>query len=99
MSTRQWNRTPGTFRAVTEVLGRVYVVCWSCRRYMPLYMTPEIAERDSKRTTFSCSTCGGIGHQTFDDPAGISGMVADVRNMPVSRHPEAVRRLTRRSRV
>jgi predicted small integral membrane protein len=36
MSTRDWKGTPNTFRAVTHVLGRVYVVCWPCKRYAPL---------------------------------------------------------------
>jgi len=96
MSTRDWKGTPSTFRAVTHVLGRVYVVCWPCKRYAPLYMTAEIAERDSRRTTFSCSRCGAEAKQTFDDPAKMPGMVAEVRNGPVRRHPKAIERLTRR---
>ncbi len=96
MSTREWKGTPSTFRAVTHVLGRVYVVCWPCKRYLPLYMTPKIAERDSRRTTFSCSRCGAEANQTFDDPGKIEGMTADVRNGPVPRHPEATARLAGR---
>ena len=97
MSTRQWKGKPSTFRAVTQVIGRMYVVCWPCRRYTPLYMTPEIAERDSRRTTFSCSRCGAEANQTFDDPGQVPGMTAEVRDGPVPRHPAATARLTRRS--
>jgi hypothetical protein len=88
---------PYTFRAVQQVLGDSFVCCWSCRRYVRLRIA-GIADRDTRRTTFSCARCGNEGATTLDDPAKDPAL-ADMKLDPVdnpTRHPRAVSRLLSR---
>lgn len=70
-------------------MGRVYVVCEPCRRYVGV--GAWLDGLDSRVTTFSCSVCGRPGKVTVDDPAG-TGLQHDIRANPV-RHPEVAARL------
>lgn len=94
MGSRRCPYTPGTFRACQWADGQMYVRCNACRRYVELRMTPDLAERQVRRTTFSCTECGGEGALTGDDPAR-RGYRLDPRDHP-RRHPLAVARLTGR---
>jgi hypothetical protein len=70
-------------------MGRLYVVCEPCCRYVGV--GGWLDGLDSRVVTFSCSICGRPGKLTFDDPAG-SGLQYDLRVNPV-RQPEVATRL------
>jgi hypothetical protein len=70
-------------------MGRVYVVCEPCRRYVGV--GAWLDRLDSRIVTFSCSTCGRPKKLTFDDP-GKAGFQSDLRANP-ARHPEVAGRL------
>lgn len=69
----------------------MYVRCNACRRYVELRMTPDLAERQVRRTTFSCCECGAAGALTGDDSRH-RGYRLDPRDHP-RWHPLAVVRL------
>ena len=84
-----------SFKELRAILGPVFVVCWTCRRYVQLEIGP-IALRDHRYTTLSCCRCGGDGKCTITDPMK-DPTTADVKLDPVEkpeRHPKAVERLT-----
>jgi hypothetical protein len=85
-----------SFAALKHTYDALFVLCVPCRRYIRLAIGP-IRERDSRRTTFSCSVCGGVGQVVIDDP-GNDGYVLDPREKP-ERHPVAYARLTGRTCV
>ena len=78
-----------SFRELRAVMGRVYVVCEPCGRYVGV--GAWLDNLDSRLVTFSCTVCGRPGKLTFDDPAG-SGLQHDLRANP-ARHPEVAARL------
>jgi hypothetical protein len=78
-----------SFRELRAVIGRVYVVCEPCRRYVGL--GGWLDNLDSRLVTFSCTVCGRPGKLTFDDP-GKEGLQHDMRANPL-RHPEVAARL------
>jgi hypothetical protein len=67
------NRCPyikGTFRALQWASkGGLWLVCKPCRRYRPLPMAVDIAERQFRRTRFVCKRCGAFGRVTEGDPS------------------------------
>lgn len=67
------NRNPyakGTFRAIAWASKEgIWVVCTPCRRYRPLYMTTDIAERLWTETWFRCRHCGGRSQASGRDPS------------------------------
>lgn len=69
MGSRRCPYTPGTFRAMRWADGPIWISCRACRRYIELAMTTDVAERQVKRTRFTCSSCGGPGAIMDDDPA------------------------------
>jgi hypothetical protein len=70
MGARRSPYPKGTFRAVHYAEpGRMWLVCEPCRRYLPLYLTMDIADRQMARTRFVCRRCGAAGGLTNDDPA------------------------------
>ncbi len=71
------------------MFGRVYVVCQPCQRFVGL--GAWLDRLDTRRTSFSCSTCGRPGKLVFDDPAQ-AGLQHDLRANPV-RHPNVDARL------
>jgi hypothetical protein len=78
-----------SFRELRAVMGRPYVVCRPCRRFVAL--GNWLDGRDSRATTFSCSICGGAGTMVFDDPVR-EGLQHDPRPNP-PRHQMAAARL------
>jgi len=70
-------------------MGRAYVVCRPCRRFVPL--GTWLDRRDTRMTSFSCSVCGGAGDIVLDDPAR-EGLQHDPRPSPL-RHRMAALRL------
>jgi hypothetical protein len=78
-----------SFRELRAVMGRVFVVCEPCRRYVGV--GPWLDGLDSRVVTFSCSVCGRPGTVTFDDPAK-AGHQHDLRANP-ARHSEVAGRL------
>jgi hypothetical protein len=78
-----------SFRELRAVMGRVYVVCESCRRYVGV--GGWLDNLDSRIVSFSCSVCGRPGKLTFDDPVK-DGLQHDMRANP-TRHPEVAARL------
>jgi hypothetical protein len=78
-----------SFRELRAVMGRVFVVCEPCRRYVGV--GAWLDGLDSRVVTFSCSVCGRPGKLSFDDPGG-QGLQHDLRANPV-RHPEVAGRL------
>jgi hypothetical protein len=78
-----------SFRELRAVMGRVYVVCQACRRYVGV--GAWLDGLDSRTTTFSCAVCGRPGKLTYEDPAR-EGLQHDLRANPV-RHPEVAGRL------
>jgi hypothetical protein len=46
----------------------MFIRCDVCRRYVELMLTSDVAERQVRRTSFSCVACGGHGALTGDDP-------------------------------
>jgi len=69
-------------------MGRAWVVCHPCLRFVELRLRDG---RDTRVTTFSCCLCGREGKLTFDDPAK-QGLQYDPRPRPL-RHPDRVLRL------
>ena len=78
-----------SFRELRAVLGRPYLVCRPCRRFVAL--GKWLDGRDSRTTTFSCSACGGEGEVVLEDPAR-EGLQHDPRPNP-PRHRLAFIRL------
>jgi hypothetical protein len=70
-------------------MGRPYVVCRPCRRFVAL--GTWLDGRDTRTTTFSCSVCGGDGDVMLEDPAK-DGLQHDPRPKPI-RHRLAALRL------
>jgi len=70
-------------------MGRVYVVCQPCRRYVGV--GSWLDGLDSRVTTFSCSVCGRPGTLSYEDPTK-EGLQHDLRANPL-RHPEVAARL------
>lgn len=87
MGSRRCPYAPGTFRAMQWADGTSYVRCDACRRYVELQMTPDLAERQVRRTTFSCCECGAAGALTGNDPRH-RGYRLDPQDHP-RRHPLA----------
>jgi hypothetical protein len=78
-----------SFRELRAVLGRGYIICRPCRRFVPLGRWLD--DRDSRLTTFSCSVCGGDGAVVHEDSAR-DGLQHDPRPNPI-RHQLAALRL------
>jgi len=78
-----------SFRELRAVMGRVFVVCDPCRRFVGV--GAWLDGLDSRAVTFSCSVCGRPGKLTFDDP-GKAGLQHDLRANP-ARHPDVAARL------
>jgi len=78
-----------SFLELRKVMGRAYVVCRPCRRFVPLGRWLDA--RDTRKTTFSCSVCGGDGDVVLEDPAK-EGLQHDPRPNPI-RHQMAALRL------
>lgn len=78
-----------SFRELRAVMGRVYVVCEPCRRFVGI--GAWLDNLDSRLVTFSCTVCGRPGKLTYDDPTE-RGLQHDMRADP-SRHPEVAARL------
>jgi hypothetical protein len=55
-----------SFRELRKVMGRPYIVCRPCLRYVSL--GTWLDDRDTGATTFSCSVCGSQGEVVFEDP-------------------------------
>jgi hypothetical protein len=70
--------------------GRVYVVCYGCRRYA-LVSRQRHGDRDTRTTTWSCCICGAEGTTTWEEPG--PHIREDTRSDP-QRHPRATSRLT-----
>jgi hypothetical protein len=70
--------------------GRLYVVCYGCRRYALVSKTLH-GERDQGATTRSCCVCGSEGQTTQEAPG--PHIREDTRANP-QRHPRATSRLT-----
>lgn len=81
-----------SFRELRAVMGRVYVVCEPCRRFVGV--GAWLDRLDSRAVTFSCSVCGRPGKLTSDDP-GRAGLQHDLRANP-ARHPEVAARFEHR---
>ena len=59
MGTRRCPYAKGTFRALQWASrGGLWIICKPCRRYRPLPMAVDIAERQFTRTRFVCKRCG-----------------------------------------
>jgi hypothetical protein len=84
-----------SFRELRVVMGRPFVVCKPCRRFVPL--GNWLDDRDSRTTTFSCSVCGAAGDVVFEDPAR-EGLQHDPRPNP-PRHQMAALRLQQFLRI
>lgn len=84
-----------SFRELRAVMGRVYVVCEPCRRFVAIGAWLDAL--DTRAVTFSCAVCGGPGKLTFEDPAG-AGLQHDLRANP-ERHPEVAARLAHMQRL
>jgi hypothetical protein len=70
MGTKRCPYAKDTFRALQWASKRgLWIICKSCRRYRPLPMAADIAERQFTRTRFVCKRCGTRGLVTGDDPA------------------------------
>jgi transposase-like protein len=78
-----------SFLELRKVMGRPYVVCRPCRRFVQLGIWLD--GRDTRSTTFSCSVCGGVGEVVLEDPAK-DGLQHDPRSNPI-RHRLAALRL------
>jgi hypothetical protein len=82
-----------SFAALRVVYGEaIFIVCYACHRYA-LFAWREHAERDSRRTSFSCCVCGGAGTLASEKP--LDHIREDTRANP-QRHPKATARLTGR---
>jgi hypothetical protein len=79
-----------SFLALRKVMGRPYVVCRPCRRFVPLGRWLD--SRDTRTTTFSCSACGGDGDVVLEDDPAKEGLQHDPRPNP-PRHRLAMVRL------
>jgi hypothetical protein len=90
MGARRCPYTPGTFRAVRWVDGPIWIVCRSCRRYVELMMTTDVAERQVSGARFTCTACGGEGSIASEDPAG-QGYALEPRDN-ARRRPKPVER-------
>jgi hypothetical protein len=70
MGTKRCPYAKGTFRALQWASeGGLWIICKPCRRYRPLPMAADIAERQFTRTWFICKRCDTRGLVTGDDPA------------------------------
>jgi hypothetical protein len=78
-----------SFRELRAVMGRVYVTCEACRRFVGV--GAWLDSRDTRTTVFSCSVCGDAGAVVFEDP-GRRGLQFDLLPNPV-RHPAVALRL------
>jgi hypothetical protein len=76
----------------------MFIRCDVCRRYVELMLTSDVAERQVRRTSFSCVACGSHAALTGDDPAARLGYRLDPRDNP-RRHPAAVARLAAQRRT
>jgi hypothetical protein len=56
-----------SFRELRAVMGRVYITCEACQRFVGL--SAWLDDWDTRSTTFSCAICGGAGKLVFEDPA------------------------------
>jgi len=83
-----------SFRELRAIMGRAWVVCHPCLRFVELRVRDD---RDTRITTFSCCLCGREGKLTFDDPAK-QGLQYDPRPRP-PRHPDRVLRLQQIARL
>ena len=70
-------------------MGRVYVTCEPCRRFVGI--GAWLDDRDTRTASFSCSVCGGAGALVFEDPAK-RGLQFDLLPNPV-RHAAVALRL------
>jgi hypothetical protein len=77
-----------SFLALRKVMGRPYVVCRPCRRFVPLGIWLD--RLDTRTTTFSCSVCGGDGDVVLENPAK-EGLQHDPRPNPPRHLLAAVR--------
>lgn len=77
-----------SFRELRAVMGRAYVVCRPCHRFVSV--GAWLDARDTRLVTFSCTVCGGIGELTVEDPAK-QGLQYDLRPNP-ARHPDVAAR-------
>jgi hypothetical protein len=81
-----------SFAELRAVMGGAWLVCRPCRRFVPVGRWLDA--RDSRRTTFSCSVCGGDGDVVLEDPAK-EGLQHDPRptastgDVPPAGHPPA----------
>jgi len=84
-----------SFRELRAVMGRVYVACEPCQRFVGL--GAWLDSLDSRLVTFSCSLCGGAGKVTLDDPSR-EGLQHDLRANP-ARHPAVALRIEHARRL
>ena len=70
-------------------MGRAYVVCRPCRRFVGV--GAWLDGLDTRSVAFSCTVCGRPGELTIEDPAK-EGLQHDLRANP-ARHPEVAARL------
>ena len=59
-----------SFLELRKVMGRPYVVCRRCRRFVTV--GAWLDRRDARTTTFSYSVCGGDGNLVLGDEALVS---------------------------
>ena len=78
-----------SFRELRAVMGRAYVVCRPCRRFVGV--GGWLDGLDTRSVAFSCTVCGRPGELTIEDPAK-EGLQHDLRANP-ARHPEVAARL------
>jgi hypothetical protein len=91
-----FNGVPYSFGALRQTFGPLYVRCDVCRRYARLHLV-GLRDVDYRTRSFSCVVCGADGALAITDPSTETGMTdyrLDQRDAP-TRHPNAVRRLTR----
>jgi hypothetical protein len=65
-----------SFRELRAVMGRAYIVCRPCRRFVSV--GASLDGLDTRLVTFSCTVCGGAGELTVEDPAK-EGLQPDLR--------------------
>jgi hypothetical protein len=79
-----------SFAELRAIVGRSWVVCVPCRRYVTL--PRGLADRDTPATTFSCSVCGEEAKHVTEDPGKDGKLQHDPRPRP-RHHVDAVVRL------
>ena len=77
-----------SFRELRAIMGRPYVICRPCRRFVPI--GAWLDRRDTRSTTFSCSVCGSSGDIVLEDPAK-EGLQHDPRPKPPRHRLAAIR--------